>query len=85
MITYEDWRQRYVRPYEAGLYVAYNVDGDMAPEDAVTVSEASGYCRVAATKLFDQIILCVLVLEPGCTYSQVWSARKRFGKPPCRF
>jgi hypothetical protein len=85
MITYEDWRQRYVRPYEAGLYVAYNVDSDMAPEDAVTVSEASGYFRVAGTKLFDQIGLCVLALEPCSTSSQVWSARKRFGKPPCRF
>lgn len=67
MITYEDWRQRYVRPYEAGLYVAYNVDGDMAPEDAVTVSEASGYCRVAGTKLFDQIKLCILALEACST------------------
>ena len=42
MITYKEWRKRYVRPYEDGLYVAYNVDGKLEPADAVTVSEASG-------------------------------------------
>ena len=46
MITYHEWRKRYVRPYENGLYVAYNVDGELEPADAVTVSEASGYCCV---------------------------------------
>lgn len=85
MITYEDWRQRYVRPYEAGLYVAYNLDGDMAPKDAATVSEASGYRRVAGIKLFNQIMLCELALEATFHSSQVWSARKCFGKPPRRF
>ena len=47
MITYEDWRHRYVKPYRGGLYVAYNADGDFTPFDAVTVSEASGYCAAA--------------------------------------
>lgn len=42
MITYEHWRHRYVKPYEKGLYVAYNIDGDFTPTDSVTVSEASG-------------------------------------------
>ena len=42
MITYSEGRTRYVRPYEDGLYVAYNVDGKLEPADAVTVSEASG-------------------------------------------
>lgn len=42
MINYQDWRRRYVRPYEEGLYVAYNHEGNFIPPDAVTVSEASG-------------------------------------------
>lgn len=48
MVSYDDWRHRYVRPYEGGLYVAYNIDGDMAPKDAVTVSEATGYALLAS-------------------------------------
>lgn len=52
MVTYDDWRHRYVRPYEGGLYVAYNIDGDMAPKDAVTVSEAIGYFPSASLSLY---------------------------------
>lgn len=42
MLTYQQWRDKYVVEYHGGLYVNYNADGLCAPQDAVTVSEASG-------------------------------------------
>ncbi|KAL3134950.1 hypothetical protein ABBQ32_007910 [Trebouxia sp. C0010 RCD-2024] len=48
MISYDDWRQRYVRQHQEGLYVAYNDGGHLKPKDSVTVSEASGYGLLAS-------------------------------------
>ena len=42
MITYDEWREKYVARDELGLYVYYNAQGHSQPKDAVTVSEASG-------------------------------------------
>lgn len=42
MITYPEWRAKYVERYENGLYVNYNAQGLSHPKDAITVSEASG-------------------------------------------
>lgn len=43
MLTYKEWRDKYVASDEHGLYVNYNAQGHSQPKDAVTVSEASGY------------------------------------------
>lgn len=42
MITYDEWRAKYVARDKHGLYVNYNAQGHSQPKDAVTVSEASG-------------------------------------------
>ena len=42
MITYQEWKDKYVSSNEHGLYVNYNAQGHSQPADAVTVSEASG-------------------------------------------
>lgn len=42
MITYNDWKDKYVASNEQGLYINYNAQGQSQPIDAVTVSEASG-------------------------------------------
>ena len=42
MITYAEWRAKYVATDENGLYVNYNAQGLSHPKDAITVSEASG-------------------------------------------
>ena len=42
MITYQQWKDKYVTANEHGLYVNYNAQGHSQPADAVTVSEASG-------------------------------------------
>lgn len=42
MITYQEWKKKYVTSHEQGLYVSYNAQGHSQPADAVTVSEASG-------------------------------------------
>ena len=43
MMTYTEWRKKYVRQWEGKLYVAYNEDGASHPKEAITVSEATGY------------------------------------------
>ena len=43
LLSYDTWRKRYVREDCSTLYVLYNQDGSSSPENAVTVSEASGY------------------------------------------
>lgn len=42
MITYAQWREKYVASDKNGLYVNYNANGLSHPIDAITVSEASG-------------------------------------------
>lgn len=42
MLTYQEWKEKYVTSNEQGLYVSYNAQGHSQPTDAVTVSEASG-------------------------------------------
>lgn len=42
MMTYREWRKKYVRHWEGRLFVAYNDDGSSSPKEAVTVSEAIG-------------------------------------------
>lgn len=42
MLTYREWKEKYVTSNEQGLYVSYNAQGHSQPADAVTVSEASG-------------------------------------------
>ena len=56
MIQYDHWRQRYVRQYKEGLYVAYNDEGHLKPKDSVTVSEASGYVPAYAAALIRQVL-----------------------------
>ena len=77
MITYEDWRQRYVRQYQEGLYVAYNGEGEFMPENAVTVSEASGYLSVPVGSVINKSLSrCV----PNRVFlCQVWSASQCAG------
>ena len=42
MLTYQQWRDKYVEENNDGLYVNYNSAGLSSPQDAITVSEASG-------------------------------------------
>ena len=42
MLTYKEWKDKYVASIEPGLYINYNAQGHSQPIDAVTVSEASG-------------------------------------------
>lgn len=46
MLTYEQWRDKYVVHCLIGLYVNYNSAGESSPKDAITVSEASGYASL---------------------------------------
>lgn len=48
MLTYREWRKKYVRHWEGRLYVAYNDDGSSSPKEAVTVSEAIGWGMLIA-------------------------------------
>ena len=41
--SYLRWREKYVRKYRGGLYVAYNDKRHEEPANAVTVSEAWFY------------------------------------------
>ena len=50
MITYAEWRSKYVASDENGLYVSYNAQGLSQPKDAITVSEASGYAESQFTR-----------------------------------
>jgi len=42
-INYARWREKYVKEYQGGLYIAYNGKHHEKPPSAVTVSEATGY------------------------------------------
>lgn len=63
MITYPEWRAKYVERNENGLYVNYNAQGLSHPKDAITVSEASGcVTRIESSVLGARVLLRVMTL-----------------------
>ncbi|DBA92104.1 TPA: hypothetical protein ACH3X1_015830 [Trebouxia sp. C0004] len=84
MITYAEWRAKYVASDENGLYVNYNAQGLSHPKDAITVSEASGYGLLASVLSdqrgdFDQFLLFYNHFE-NSQGLMCWQQVKRNGK-----